>query len=70
MSETDYDEGMAGKIVGNKLQWNEEGQWIRVDDLPTKLINEIKDLPCYAATMVVQEYLNDNGDGIVNECAV
>ena len=66
----DFEEGMAGKLVGDRVVWNAEGQWIYVADLPTKLINEIMSYPCYAATMIVEDYLKDNSDGPVNECAV
>lgn len=57
--ERDFAEGMSAKYKDGKLVWIEEGQWIRVDDLPVEFVAELMQLPCYAATAMCEAYLND-----------
>jgi len=65
-----YDDGMEARLDGEYLRWNNKDMWIYVGDLPTRLIDELKQYPCYAATAICEAYLNDNNDGTVNDCAV
>ena len=67
--ELDFNEGMAAKRDGDYLRWNHKDQWIYVADFPTRIIDELKSLPCYAATHICEAYLNDNIDGTINDCA-
>ncbi|OYZ26136.1 MAG: hypothetical protein B7Y23_02805 [Sulfurovum sp. 16-42-52] len=53
-----FEDGMGAKLVGTKLQWNHEDAWIEAEDLPTTLINEMKQQPYYAACMICEMYLD------------
>ena len=68
--ELDFNDGMVAKLDGDYLRWNHKDQWIYVADLPTKIIDELKQYPAYASTAILEAYLNDNSDTTVNDCAV
>lgn len=64
----DFNEGVLGVIDGDYLRWNHEGCYIYVSDLPTKLINELKQQSFSMACIIVEDYIDDNSDGVINDC--
>ena len=68
MNSKDFEEGMAAKLIDGKLQWKHKDAWIQVDDLPTRIIDELKQQSFSMACIIVEDYLNDNSDGFINDC--
>jgi hypothetical protein len=47
------------ELKGTRLYWGHEDAWIEVGDLPTKFIDELKELTMYEAAFMVRLYLED-----------
>lgn len=58
-----YQESIGAKLIDGRLQWEHKDAWIRVDDLPTKLIDELKQQSFSMACIIVEEYLNHKSNG-------
>lgn len=62
-----YQDSIGAKLIDGWLQWDHKDAWIYVGDLPTKLIDELKQQSFSMACIIVEEYLKDNSDVVINE---